>query len=362
MTSLAQTSPPAVVPQAVVDQWVTGLGADDYLLRVKSEEEILQIGSVAIDSIKVATESPDIEVSIRAQRLLAKLIQQDFELRKKNFLAAPAESRDNFGFRGWDGFVKWVNRSDRAKRLFVDIVQNRQEKKLGHRGAAAVSYLGYLSTEQQQYTPLPTTAVEIADELLERLNQPENTSSLNQHVVVQQLSLSGFEANLPKTLVKTVRESEYVEEIKTLTSHWIRANMAERGLTRNQIESIYQFELTGFTEQLRNELEDERSKVRLQAAEAIARTGGPDAVKLLGRFLRGDEVVVTYPEPISGRSLEVTLGDIVFQLILRLEDRSLKDFGLLSTAGTMLLSDLPVYGFSDRDSATEAISRWESQR
>ena len=361
-TAWGQAARPQAVEQAEVDRWVVGLGAEDYLLRMKSEEEILRIGSAAIARIRQATESPDIEVSIRANRLLATLLQQDFESRKKNFLAAPANSQDDFGFQYWLDFSKWVGRSDKSKRLFIDIMQNRREKELGKGEAGSVSYLGYLSTEQEQYTPLPTTAVEIADELLKRLTKPKEAVASNNPLVIQQLSLSGFEANLPKTLVKTVTESEYAEQIRTMIVGWIQANSSKNGLSENQIETIYRFELAGFTDDLYSEIEDERSKVRPHAAEAIAKIGGSNAVKLLQSFVRGDQEVVAYPDPASGKSLKITLGDIVFQLVLSLEKQPVKDFGLLRTSGTMLFSDSPVYGFADRQSANDAILRWESGR
>ena len=357
-----QASQPQVVEQDVIDRWVKGLGAEDYLLRIKSEEEILRIGSAAIGSIKEATESPDIEVSIRANRLWVTLLQQDFENRKDSFLAASPQSLDDFGFQYWPDFSKWVGVSDHTRQLFIDIMQNRREKELGKGETGSVSYLGYLSTEQEQYTPLPTTAIEIADELLKRLTKPEKTIASDYPLVIQQLSLSGFEANLPKTLVKTVTESEYAKEIRMLIVQWLRANESKNGLSENQIETVYRFELTGFTDELYSELSSESSKVRHQAAEAIAKIGGSDAVKLLQRFVRGDQEVVAYPEPTTGRSLKITLGDIAFQLILSLEDRTVKDFGLLRTSGTMSLSDSPVYGFANRESANEAIARWESGR
>ena len=222
-----------------------GLGAEDYLLRMKSEEEIMRIGSAAIKSIRQATESPDIEIGIRANRLLATLLQQDFENRKQDFLAAPTQSLENFGFQQWASFSKMVGLSDQSKQLFIDIMQNRREKEHGQvfLRPRSVSYLGYLSTEQEQYTPLPTTAVEIADELLKRLTKPEQPAANDYPLVIQQLSLSGFEANLPKTLAKTVVESEYADQILTLVEQWIRANQSKNGLSENQIEIIYRFEL-----------------------------------------------------------------------------------------------------------------------
>ena len=365
--TLGQSSQPQIAEQAVdeqadIDRWVSGLGADDYLLRTKSEEKILQIGSAAIKTIRQATESPDVEVSIRANRLMATLLQQDFDNRKQNFLAAPAQSQNNFGFQQWSDFSKIVGRSGQSKQLFIDIMQNRRDKELGNGETGSVSYLGYLSTEQEQYTPLPTTAVEIADELMKRLATPEKRTENDYPVVIQQLSLSGFEANLPKTLVKTVTESEYAQQIRTLIVQWIRTNQSKNGLSENQIETIYRLELSGFTDDLYAELEDESSKIRPQAAEAIAEIGGSNAIKLLQSFVRGDEVVVAYPESTTGRSLKITLGDIAFQLILSLEDQSAKDFGLLRTSGTMSLSDSPIYGFENRQSANEAIRRWESGR
>ncbi len=363
------------IAQQPVQQWVAGLGADGYLSRLKSEEAILQFGSAAIEPIKQAVNSPDIEISIRAQRLLVILLEQDFQQRRKSFLEAPLDSSESFGFLQWDAFAKLVGRTDRTKQLFMDIVQNQQDKKSAHSSAGDVSYLGYLAPEQLQYTTLPTSAVEVADELFKRLTKLNNAPSENkaevltgspmvptaeQPVVIQQLSLSAFEANLPKTLVKTVNESIYSAEIRGLITGWIKARQNEKGLTGNQIETIFQFELTQLKEDLLKDLKNERSKVRLQAAEAIAKAGGPDAIKMLRPFVRGSEVVVAYPESSGGKSLKITLGDIAFQLILKLEDRSLKDFGLLPTAGTMLLSESAVYGFADRESASAAIAKWES--
>jgi len=359
-----------------IDDWIAGLGADSYLSRLKSEEAIFELGSEAIDPIKRAVNSPDIEISIRAQRLTVTLLERDFDRRKESFLEASLESLDDFGFVQWPTFAKLVGRTKKAKQLFMDIVQNQRDKKSSsaQNSTGDVGYLGYLSTEQEQYTTLPTSAVEIAEELFNRLkdlnsDHPKSDAeplprdvrgaAANQRVVIQQLSLSAFEANLPKTLVKTVNESTYREEIRGLIIGWIRARKYKKGLTRNQIEIIFQFELTQLTEDLNREIKDERSRVRLQAAEAIAKTGGPDAIKMLLPFVRGSEIVLTFPEPVSGKSLKVTLGDIAFQLILALEDQPQKDFGLLPTAGTMLLSKSPVYGFVDRESATDAIAKWE---
>lgn len=369
--------PKSDVASQTIEQWVAGLGADDYLFRVKAEEAILQLGSVAIDPIKQAVNSPDIEISIRAQRLLVALLDQDFEQRKKSFLEAQPDSLESFGFLHWDDFAKLVGRTDQTKQLFMDIVQNQQDKQSAQDSSLAVSYLGYLATEQIQYTPLPTSAVEVADELFKRLTKLKAARSKNntevldgrsrvpaadQPVVIQQLSLSAFEANLPKTLVKTVNDSIYRQEIRGLITAWIKARQDEKGLTRNQIETIFQFELTQLKDDLLKELKNERSIVRLQAAEAIAKIGGGDAIKMLDPFVRGSEVVVAYPEPTSGKSLNVTLGDVAFQLILKLEDLPLKDFGLLPTAGTMLFSEAPVFGFVDRESANAAIAKWESNR
>jgi len=368
--------------QQSIEAWVIGLGADDYLSRLKSEEAILEIGSDAIEAIEQAINSPDIEISIRAQRLLASLREKDFQQRRKEFLGAPLDSLESFGFAQWDAFAKYVGRTDQAKRLFIEIVKDQRDETSKQTSPSGVSYLGYLSNEQEQYTPLPTSAVEIAEELFNRLTmlsgqpqkrQPQNIGTqgefananpptADQPIVIQQLSLSPFEANLPKTLVKTVTESVYSDEIRGLITHWIQARKNQNGLTRNQVETIFQFELKNMRADLHKELENEGSKVRLQSAEAIAKTGGADAIKMLEPFVRGSEVVVAYPEPESGKSLKITLGDIAFQLILAIEDQPVKDFGLLPTAGTMLLNDSPIYGFIDRESADEAISKWESNR
>ena len=142
-------------------------------------------------------------------------------------------------------------------------------------------------------------------------DQPKNAKDAaertgKQPVVIQQLSLSAFEANLPKTLVKTVSESTYADEIRGLITRWIQDQQNPNGLTKNQIETIFKFELDELSGPLNKELKDVRSKVRLQAAEAIAKTGGRDAIKMLQPFVRGSEVVVAYPDPVSGKSLNIT--------------------------------------------------------
>ena len=347
-----------------IDRWVAGLGSEDYLMRVKSEEQLLRIGRPAIKAVGEAVESPDIEVEIRARRLLATLIDQDFEVRKTSFLAADKNSTKDFGFSRWKEFRSIAGQSKRARQLFVDIMELHRKKSSAAGASGVAGYLGYLNIEQEQYTPLPSNAVEVADELLKRLTslQRKPVKKLADGVMAQQLMLSGFEANLPRTLVKTVNDSEYAEEIQSMIAHWIRTTAEDQNLTHNQIEIIYKFELLGFADKLAKALRDDRSEVRLQAAEAIARVGGTDAVELLKPFLASDEVVAAYSESTTGTSIQVSLGDYVFQLLLSRQEKPLEKFGLLATAGTMRLSDTPVYGFVSRESASDAKRQWETDQ
>ena len=344
-------------------KWIAGLGAKDYLTRMKSEEEILGIGCSAIEAVTKATQSPDIEVSIRAGRLLTQLLAQDFDRRKEKFLAAKYTVSATSDFPQWRSFSKLAGSSLASKKLFVAIIEHRRQKPQRRRSTESSEYLGYLSDDLEPYTPLPSTVVEIADELFYQLaiDRPK-ISSVDQGVIVEQLSLSGFEANLPKTMVKSVVESQYADEIGELISAWIVQKKGDQLLTHNQIEIIYRFGLTGFMSDLVDVLGAENSKRRIPAAEAIAKVGGSDAVKVLAGFVSGDEVVVMHAQPDLKVSLPITIGDVAFQLILQIQKTPLKDFGLLSTAGTMVFTESPIFGFADRNSASAAIGRWQSSR
>lgn len=349
--------------QSQIQKWVDGLGADDYLMRLKSEDEIIRIGSTAIDAIENATQSTDIEIRIRANRLLVELLDQDFQNRKLAFVDADPGDKNDFGFTRWNSFREIVGGSVESKKLFIRIVEHRRWTSGGRRQGRAVDHFGYFSDSSEPYTPLPSTAIEIADELLFQITSKQRRKTpADQGVVIEQLTLSGFEANLPITMVNIVNESRYKHEIKQLMKRWIVAIAGDNRLNSNQIEIIYQFELSGFTNELADVLRAEGAPRRMAAAEAIAKTGGSDAVSVLSKFISGNEVVVVYPQPELGAALPVTIGDVAFQLILDVQEIPRKDFGLLPTVGTMLLSDSPVSGFADRVSAKTAIDRWRLNR
>jgi len=71
-----------------------------------------------------------------------------------------------------------------------------------------------------------------------------------------------------------------------------------------------------------------------------------------------NEVLVRLPQSQKSGPVEVTLGDLAFQLILNMQEKYPKDFGMPEASGRLLLDNKSVFCHKKREAAIESIQDW----
>ena len=101
---------------------VRQLGAASFPTRERAEQRLLQIGIAAKPALLRGMRDEDLEVRLAAQRILIRIVQDDFD----TCVAAFIQGSDNVPadrFPGWRRFRERVSDDRAARRLFTDMIR-----------------------------------------------------------------------------------------------------------------------------------------------------------------------------------------------------------------------------------------------
>ena len=106
-----------------INKLIGELGSPDYAARTLAENELVKVGTTAIEPLRTAVaydseNAPDSEIRMRAKRLLILIERREYE---KNVQAFLAGETDQISLYGWPEFSAIAGESRPARRLFVDV-------------------------------------------------------------------------------------------------------------------------------------------------------------------------------------------------------------------------------------------------
>ncbi|MCA9175025.1 MAG: hypothetical protein KDB14_11135, partial [Planctomycetales bacterium] len=101
-------------------QWVNSLGSNDFGARERAEESLSRAGLAAEAALKEGLTHQDLEVRIRAARLLSQLKRLAFERLVEKFVNG---GKLETPLPGWRAYAKIVGDSRDSKRLFVNMLK-----------------------------------------------------------------------------------------------------------------------------------------------------------------------------------------------------------------------------------------------
>ena len=103
-----------------ISSLVRQLAAPSFAGRETAARQLVEIGVPAKEALVAALKEPDAEVRSRARRVLAVVLQRDFQIRLSAF-SADTTTDDGHGLAGWDRFRAAVGHDAAARQLFVDM-------------------------------------------------------------------------------------------------------------------------------------------------------------------------------------------------------------------------------------------------
>lgn len=380
---VAQTQRPDQQPPPsanAIEKMIEGLGSDDFLLRQRSSEQLLAAGSRAIPLLTAAQNSLDQEVRYRAADILKALLETDLEERAKRFRAMAPTSNDDCGFQHWTTFSQSAGVSAEARSLLIAIHSNRHSEellgKIDLNIRSSDTSPDDLKAKPFDNRTVKTSVAVYAAEMYRRLMQPRPSqkSQLTGNGVIEELSASAFESHFLSLSPITVQQSGYKQAFLKLLTAWLKLELQSTPMTVAKLKIISTHRLREFAEDLAEVLNQPQHPHKQAAIESLGKIFSPadeddqstlkngssvdDAINQLKPFVLSNEVLVRLPQAETTGPLEVTLGDVAFQLILSMQEKSPKDFGMSETGGSMLLDNKSMFCYKNRDAANESIQKW----
>ncbi len=362
---------------------IEALGDNDFLVRQRSSETLLGIGADAIPHLKKAQAYVDHEVRHRASDILKKLLETDLKERTNRFLLLPPASNDDCGFEHWRTFSRLAGTSREARSLLAEIYSNPQSEKLlasidlatvPSGNAFEAGKTGSFN-DQSVTTSLTAYAAEMYRRSMRPLAAGGNlSSSLSGNGVLEELTASAFESNFLSLSPITVQQSKHEQAFLELLNAWLRFELQSTPLTIAKLKIISAYRLRSFADYLSQVIAQPEYPHKQAALEALFRVSSPtaedeqslsegdsgahDAISHLKPFVLSNEVLVRLPQAETIGAVDVTIGDIAFQLILNLQGKAPKDFGMSEANGRMILDNTSVFCFRTPEARSQPIEQW----
>ncbi len=386
---LGQSSQPSDQPsplrsQSAIEKMIEDLGDDDFLVRQRSSEALLEVGSEAIPQLKKAQASVDQEVKYRANDILKQLLETDLEERSNRFLALPSTSKDDCGFHHWPTFSRLAGTSSEARSLLAEIYGNPQSEKLlaGITLAPNPSDNDFAEAKPKLFNDRSVTpsVAAYAAEMYRRSMQPptaagDQNSRLSGSGILEEFAASEFESNFLSLSPITVQQSAHKQAFLKLLSAWLRFELQSTPMTFAKLKIISAYRLSSFADDLCEAINQPQYPHKQAAIEALGKAFSPaeeddqslsadgssmhNAISQLKPFTLSNEVLTRLPQAKTTGPVDVTLGDFAFQLILNAQGKDPKDFGMSEANGRMRLDNTTsVFCFRNRDAARQSIDQW----
>ncbi len=116
----ADEQPEKISPETVlkITTSIEGLGSKEFAVRERAATQLMEIGAPTLPELRrIAKESADPEVRLRADQIIKQLTQGDMQAKIKDFLAG-----EEVDFDGWRVAQAILGDSDGVRELFVELM------------------------------------------------------------------------------------------------------------------------------------------------------------------------------------------------------------------------------------------------
>ena len=340
---------------------VPQLGSEFFHVREATSNQLMQMGIEIKPVLVAARDDADPEIRVRARRILASVIDADFQHRLALF-AEDVNDAKHYELPGWSRFRKLVGADRPARNLFVEM--QRAESSLmeafedGHDAAAHV-----LETRIR----LAQTAFQGRTGLLGKLSLG-NIAALLFVASDKDVNLSEDYAsmlgNLPyhQSFQQPISSGQQADLLKKILGAWV-ARDASQNLSYQNLYLAMRFNLKEGLEPAVHLLEQPgvMAHVKPIALLTIARFGGKEHLRVVAPFLDGTEVCGTID--VNGARYITQVRDVALFASLRLSEQEPKNFGFTRVPpNEQVFAQIANLGFRSASERDEAFRKWSDWR
>ena len=347
--------------KANVDQLIKQLGDPSFTVRENATESLAELGIRAQQELKRALLNPDLEIRMRAHRILLKSLQSEFAAKIAAFIS-DVDGKEEHNLPGWKQFRKTIGGERNTRILFADMLRRESEilesfetgknlepalfKRLAELRPG--NAIGQVNRPQQAHPATLATLLFVATESKLATNTTlfsQFYSLLNYSSTKQMIQGSRHKDILMKmisqlVLKETSKTSRYYPIMLTLNY-----DMKTTGLTLGR--RLLKAQPTAFS-------------TTQYAAIAVARFGDQKDISLLVPHLKNVSVCHTWSNPqIQPGVIKTQVRDVILALLIHMTKQDHKEYGfeLLRTTPTTLFHTYTC-GFTKEEKREAAQAKW----
>jgi hypothetical protein len=357
----APATPPAVSsPEESARQLVEQLGSSSYRQRERATQELGKLGLAAKSALLAGLESSDPEVRLRCQRVLAVVLEMDYQARLLAFIA----DRDGTGqhdLPGWQRYRRMFGDDAVSRGLFVDMQRaepglmeaievgpQAAGDALEARGQQIQSSLFNTPFGDRKQPPLGSLAA-----LFFAAADPE--------VPISDLMI-GYMGNYTyqNTFQMALSSGPRVELLRKLLGAWVARSVNTSGAFQGLVLAL--------RHELREGLEPALSMVRGGGVQAqimqyallvVGKFGDEQHLDAIEPLLSNTTTCLTYQ--VNNEEFRTEVRDVALAMLVHLSKQDLKEYGFVrAQPNDQLLFNPASLGFRDSDDRYTGIDKWKA--
>ncbi len=338
---------------------ISNLGSGSFAARESATNRLIKMPIEVKPLLETACTDADPEIRTRARRILANVIDADFQRRLALFAQDEDDSK-HYDLPGWSRFRKLAGSARSARNLFIEIERAEsplmESLNLGREAAAAALEKRLQQTAfQGRYGAGGTPPLGTIAALLFVGSDKDVALSEDYALFVSELLyLPSFRQSLA-----TGKESE---SLKTILAAWIARDPGPNVTVRNLSLAVQYNLKEGFDPAVR--LLSQQGLIpdyKAAALVTIAKFGGKEHLRLAEPYL--DSADVLRRTDVNGVIYVTELRDVALFASIRLAGQEPKDFSFNRMgANDQFLYQFANMGFRSQTDRDEAFRKWSQWR
>jgi hypothetical protein len=351
---------------------VQRLGDDSYDERCRAEKQLTELGLAARDALLAGLQHPDAEVRRGCRRVLADVMETDFQRRLQAFIDDP-EGKQPHDLPGWSRYREIAGDGPEARVLFASILKEEAGlmESLEARSADAVKTRVYQVwnamhgqfVKERRQPSVPTLAAMLL----------ASSDSTSQGAEMEQFWMNFSNMFFQDPYAKALREGPEKQGLRALIGVWIHRPAAQH-LQSQKLRLVVALGLEDLGLPLAvDALDNAKARQPNEVAmgiEAVARLGGKEHAARLAALLEDDRTC--QQRIVNNQRDSVQVSDVALAWLVQLTGQSHADYGMKQAAAwfTMIKQHTQnAFNFGnffyekaeDRQPAMEKWAEWVKQ-
>lgn len=346
--------------QRTTGQLIQQLGSREFATREAATGELSRRGESVEPQLRDALRHPDLEVRLRASRLLAGMFRADLRRRLAAFVN-DVEGGQQHDLPAWNEFQRVFGSDVATRRLFAEMVTDESEL-----------LAAYASDKKKAGAMLGVRVKAFENGLVPGLNYQASVASVATMLFLvsdQQVPVStslGFQVYRFLNLSagrRAVEDKQYSPLLKQLVTSWIERGASNSSLARSGLMLAERYEMNEVALSLAARILSDKEMPSYSVPYAlltIGRLGNARHLATIRPHLTNMKVCHTWHSSKFEKPIQIQVRDVTLAVLVHLTKQDHKQYGfdLLRPDGNGFFYVFTL-GFANDEQRNAALARWD---